>query len=220
VKTYQGRREGAAVIVTVNNRPLNPRLDLWNHISTGFEWGYAGSGPAQLALAILADHLGSADEAVGLHQDFKGAVISRLPYPRWTLTSDQIGETLATMSNPPSEGGGDRRIANGAMKLSELLSQVTPPPWQIEDAGGGGAVPGVKLLAWRGTDPVNQVCIGRFASPADAQYASHAASLFFEVITALKLLLNDQNRHTSQLSPVQIEFCHTALADAERILLE
>ena len=52
MKTYEGSRQGYAVIVTVNGRPLNPRLDLYNHSPTGFEWGYCGSGPAQLALAI------------------------------------------------------------------------------------------------------------------------------------------------------------------------
>ena len=30
-------------------QPLNPRLDLWSHSPTGFEWGYPGSGPAQLS---------------------------------------------------------------------------------------------------------------------------------------------------------------------------
>jgi len=58
VKRYEGRREGYAADVSVNDRPLNPRLDLWNHSPTGFEWGYGGSGPAQLALALLADHFG------------------------------------------------------------------------------------------------------------------------------------------------------------------
>lgn len=40
--------------------PLPLRLDLFNHSPDGFEWGYGGSGPAQLALAILADFLGPA----------------------------------------------------------------------------------------------------------------------------------------------------------------
>ena len=30
MKHYSGRREGYAVIVTVDGRRLNPRLDLWN----------------------------------------------------------------------------------------------------------------------------------------------------------------------------------------------
>ena len=33
--------------------PLDPRYDLRNHSPTGFAWGYGGSGPSQLALAIL-----------------------------------------------------------------------------------------------------------------------------------------------------------------------
>jgi hypothetical protein len=38
--------------------PLPIRLDLRNHSPTGFEWGYRGSGAAQLSLAILADYIG------------------------------------------------------------------------------------------------------------------------------------------------------------------
>jgi len=102
VKRYEGRREGYAADVTVNGRPLNPRLDLWNHSPTGFEWGYGGSGPAQLALAILADHLGDDDVAVSLHQDFKRAIVAKLPYRGWTLTSRQIQEAIETLILPAS----------------------------------------------------------------------------------------------------------------------
>ena len=94
MKTYEGKREGYVAEVTVNGRPLNPRLDLWNHSPTGFEWGYGGSGPAQLALAVLADHLADDEQAVRLHQSFKFAVIVKLPKRDWTLTSDQIKQAL------------------------------------------------------------------------------------------------------------------------------
>ena len=97
MKTYEGRREGYAVIVTADGRPLRPRLDLWNHSPTGFEWGYGGSGPAQLALALLADHLGNDNEAVVLHQDFKRAIVARLPRSGWTLTSQQMQETVESL---------------------------------------------------------------------------------------------------------------------------
>jgi hypothetical protein len=100
VKTYTGRREGHATVVTVNGRPLNPRLDLWNHSPTGFEWSYGGSGPAQLALALLADHLGDDDEAVKLHQDFKRTVVASLPYRGWTLKSERILEALRALKAP------------------------------------------------------------------------------------------------------------------------
>src|SRR5262245_21565267 len=97
MKLYQGVREGYAVRVTVNGRPLTPRLDLWNHSPTGFEWGYGGSGPAQRSLALLADHLGDDDEAVSLHQDFKRMVIADLPHRHWTLTSEQIQHAVAAL---------------------------------------------------------------------------------------------------------------------------
>src|SRR6267378_1793164 len=79
-KLYHGkRRKGLIQVkVTVNGRALKPRLDLWSHSPTGFEWGYGGSGPAQLALALLADHLGDDNEAVSLHQEFKRIVVANL----------------------------------------------------------------------------------------------------------------------------------------------
>ena len=97
MKRYEGRREGYAVIVTVDGRRLNPRKDLWNHSPSGFEWGYCGSGPAQLALAILADHCGNDQEALNLYQRFKWAVVAELPFRHWTVTSDEIDQVLKTL---------------------------------------------------------------------------------------------------------------------------
>jgi len=94
MKHYSGRREGHAAIVTVDGRRLNPRFDLWNHSPTGFEWGYAGSGPAQLALAILADHLGNDEQALNLYQRFKWAVVAELPHREWILTSEEVEKML------------------------------------------------------------------------------------------------------------------------------
>jgi hypothetical protein len=94
MKRYEGHREGHAAIVTVDGHPLNPRLDLWNHSPTGFEWGYCGSGPAQLALAILADHCKDDERALNFYQRFKWAVIAELPSRQWTLNSEEIEQTL------------------------------------------------------------------------------------------------------------------------------
>jgi hypothetical protein len=97
MKTYIGKRIGdGRCIVRVAEpgkklRPLRPRLDLYNHSPTGFEWGYGGSGPAQLALALLADVLGDDEAAVQLHQQFKRAVIAGLPRDdEWRLDEDYI----------------------------------------------------------------------------------------------------------------------------------
>ena len=94
MKTYHGTHGGRDG-VTVDGRSLPPRLDLRNHSPTGFGWGYAGSGPAQLALALLCDHLGDDDLAAGLYHPFKRHVVARLSEGPWTLTSEDIDRALA-----------------------------------------------------------------------------------------------------------------------------
>lgn len=111
MKIYVGRRDKdfravVRVIEDGDSRELDPRYDISNHSPTGFEWGYGGSGPAQLSLAILADSLGDAAMAGALHQKFKWRVIGALPRREsWQLTELEVrkvaGELLAT------EGGCD-----------------------------------------------------------------------------------------------------------------
>jgi hypothetical protein len=69
---------------------LDPRLDLWNHSPTGLEWSYAGSGPAQTALALLADATGDDRLAVALHQDFKFKFVSRFPREGFELAVEEV----------------------------------------------------------------------------------------------------------------------------------
>ncbi|AJF08237.1 DUF6166 domain-containing protein [Geoalkalibacter subterraneus] len=52
-----------------------PSLALRRHSPAGFAWGYHGSGPAQLALAILL-LFSTPEEALDLYQQFKIDVIS------------------------------------------------------------------------------------------------------------------------------------------------
>jgi hypothetical protein len=82
---YRGYRFGGRCVVTRDGKKVNPRLDLFNHSPSGFEWGYGGSGPAQTALAILADFLHDDDRAVLLHQKFKWDVISKMPHKDWRI---------------------------------------------------------------------------------------------------------------------------------------
>ena len=102
-KMYTGRRgpQGCVVWVIDGNgerKSLNPRRDLRNHSPTGFEWGYGGSGPAQLALAILAEHLGDNRAALNLYQDFKWACIAQMRSASWSLSSEEIDNCLARLS--------------------------------------------------------------------------------------------------------------------------
>jgi hypothetical protein len=79
--------------VTADGLPLPERQDLRNHSPDGFEWGYGGSGPAQLALAMLA--LVAGDElALAYYQAFKHEVVSWLPREGWTIEGHMVGSWL------------------------------------------------------------------------------------------------------------------------------
>lgn len=95
---YQGRRYGSMnLVVTVNQKTLPLRLDLRNHSPTGFEWGYAGSGPAQLALAILA-HEWDDERAERWYQLFKMHFIAPLKQNEgWKITSEDIARWEKTL---------------------------------------------------------------------------------------------------------------------------
>jgi hypothetical protein len=79
-----------------NVRGLDPQLHLRNHSPTGFDWGYGGSGPAQLSLGILCAVLKDCDAALQLYQRFKWDVVSKLPKGFWMLGSDQVETWVIT----------------------------------------------------------------------------------------------------------------------------
>jgi hypothetical protein len=64
-------------------------LKIINHSPTGFSWGYKGSGPAQLALAILLSLLPQ-DDALKLYKLFKDDVIAELPEASFRLDSNNV----------------------------------------------------------------------------------------------------------------------------------
>lgn len=104
MKVYEGARSnsnGAVVIVRFEHngqkhtRALDPRHDLRNHSPDGFEWGYGGSGPAQLALALCIDHLGGdLERAQRVYHGVKFALIGPIQAPTWTLTTEQIAQAI------------------------------------------------------------------------------------------------------------------------------
>ena len=94
---YFGRRgpSGANVTIRMPDDPHFPyplplRLDLANHSFTGCEWGYCGTGPAQLALALLARATSNDRLALNFHQAFLSEIVAALPNERWTLTQEEI----------------------------------------------------------------------------------------------------------------------------------
>lgn len=77
------------------SRKLSPRLDLYNHSPDGFQWGYGGSGPAQLALALAADALGDDQLALRHHQRLKNDRIAKIWQHHWELSAGEIQDLYA-----------------------------------------------------------------------------------------------------------------------------
>lgn len=84
--------------------PLRLRHDLRVHADR-FEWGYAGSGPAQLALAILSDAVG-AEKAAAAYQKFKFQVIAALPPAGWELSREDVLAWYRAFTPPPAHEAG------------------------------------------------------------------------------------------------------------------
>ena len=65
--------------VWIGDKELLPdrSIKLRNHSPTGFAWGYGGSGPSQLALAIMLELTDNVGLALDLYCDFKWAFVSR-----------------------------------------------------------------------------------------------------------------------------------------------
>lgn len=102
-KRYLGCKTTKETIVLVHHGalvyPLNPRFDLRRHSPAGFNWGYGGSGPAQLALAILCDNLADDGKAMELYQQFKFSIIGGLKGPAFVVTEEMIDEFLRVIED-------------------------------------------------------------------------------------------------------------------------
>lgn len=107
MKTYSGFRTEGCCAVTVSDDTgkcaLDPRFDLRRHSPTGFEWGYGGSGPAQLALALAVDVLGDDEVALDVYQRLKFRMVGRLPADGWTLTEAELAKAIRGIQAVDSE---------------------------------------------------------------------------------------------------------------------
>lgn len=96
---YEGRRlaDGTALVERVYADGTRDRLPYHlvprGYARTGFEWGYAGAGPARLALCVLADCT-DPDTALHRYQDFKWRHVASQPFDRFDLTAQAVTEYL------------------------------------------------------------------------------------------------------------------------------
>lgn len=138
--TYEGKRDNGSAVVHIDGAPLHPRNDLVNHSPDGFEWGYAGSGPSQLALAILAHHFreaGDSEEladykAGALYHDVKLKLITTLPKEGWQFDTHVVADTVSMVVKDKAEDTfvratqievENRRLLRDLSECYELLEQ-------------------------------------------------------------------------------------------------
>jgi hypothetical protein len=161
---YRGEREGGTtaadrvLVMVVDDRgrmrPLRHRCrpDQHCHSPAGFNWGYGGSGPSELARAILWDFLGERPHPA-LYQDFKAGFVARFPQAEgWQLTSDAILTWLrerdddTTWLEPPPIAGRASAIVARLQRELEIRARLGVAPgkagvelviaerWAVEDA--------------------------------------------------------------------------------------
>lgn len=146
-RTYLGRRRpDGSVMVTEGPRGLPLRIDLRSHGAT-FEWGPGESGPAQLALALIADATSDDARALATYREFKRRVVQALPAEGWQLTSEQIETEVKRIEARASRDHlGD--MLGVARRLSCLGCGKKRTFWGDDDEALGGRI---VLADWRET---------------------------------------------------------------------
>jgi hypothetical protein len=99
---YSGKRDRAGfAIVRVDETVLSPKqaAAIYAGAPDGFEWGYDGSGPRLLALALLYDYLADADQALSYCAGFFREVVGKFAREKdWSLSGEEIEAALARIA--------------------------------------------------------------------------------------------------------------------------
>ena len=100
MKIYKGNRSGydrqVVVVKGGVSSDLSPEAsqEIINHSPDGFNWGYSGSGPAQLALGLLLDVTGDREIVSRYYQLFKADVVAKFS-ESWEITEVSIRRWLS-----------------------------------------------------------------------------------------------------------------------------
>ncbi|QGX93419.1 hypothetical protein EI982_00830 (plasmid) [Haloplanus rallus] len=191
---YVGFRvDGHAVVLNLSeHQRLTPdrSLDLVNHSPTGFEWGYAGSGPAQLACGLLLDYYNDAQVAREHYIAFRNRVISQLecdgPAACWHLTGEEIDAAMATITDDVvalPDGGGP------SPPLPENWRTVTRPDRRVFQRADRDHY----IVLGEGTDGWLAVLCSQGDRAYPAPLASRTVSDDADVKQAIRALVNESN---------------------------
>lgn len=126
VVEMDSERRNLALQISSSSIPLNPHYDACKHSLDGFGWGYPGSGPAQLAFAMLVNaYYGIEPDpikfAMRWYQHFKTAVIEKLDKDKGFHMDEYIVRAvMSTLINI------DRRRRQTAVKRKGIETRAWP----------------------------------------------------------------------------------------------
>jgi hypothetical protein len=150
---YVGMRTafGTSVIVRTDRGSgnLQPRLDLVRHCPRGFDWAHTGSGPAQLALALLAHASGSDRFALKHYQVFKQEIVARLPQAKWELTRDQVLQSLRFVCEEARVSDRPRKPLNSKPRKVATIWALLPARSSVAEISAHGSGSNIRAAATR-----------------------------------------------------------------------
>jgi len=191
---YVGRRlQGNLVVMRLpDGTELTPdrSLDLVTHSPSGFEVGYRGSGPAQLACGLLLDYFDDAQIAREHYIGFRNRVISQLecdgPAACWHLTGEEIDAAMATITDDVvalPDGGGP------SPPLPENWRTVTRPDRRVFQRADRDHY----IVLGEGTDGWLAVLCSQGDRAYPAPLASRTVSDDADVEQAIRALVDESN---------------------------
>jgi hypothetical protein len=103
MRVFQGRRfpDGRTeVLVQTHDKETSavskaPLPHLVYHSPDGFEWGYAGSGPSDLARSIVGYLLGEDEPSARVYQHVKAKLIAPIRNDSWLLDEWRVVKAMA-----------------------------------------------------------------------------------------------------------------------------
>lgn len=103
MKRYVMSRDSAGrarCLVAVSGESIGPLPHLVQHSPDGFEWGYGGSGPSDLARSIVGDVLDDPDPSPRIYQAVKRKLVARIPMDGGEITSDEVNFVILEVLEP------------------------------------------------------------------------------------------------------------------------
>jgi len=99
-RVWRIAEDGKIRALRQSHRSANFPTDAW-------EWGYGGTGPANLAWALCFDVCEDKEMSTLCHQGVKWLIVSRLAKDSWMLTSAQITDAMDKVGEEEIDDTGD-----------------------------------------------------------------------------------------------------------------